>query len=360
MKGLELPITGTKVKGLSKKFDINSPSGRKAYFQAKVGDEIKHIKQYLDGGNTFIAYMLGKKGSGKGTYSKLFTEVFGEDKIATVSVGDLVRSIDDWDSFIKTDKYKRMKRYYRGFMSFEEAVDALRGRSTSKLLPSEFILALLKAHIDELKGKSIFVDGLPREDDQVSYSLYFRDLIAYRDDPDLFVLIDIPESVIDARIKTRVVCPKCSLSRNLKLLPTKNVGYDKKTKKFYLMCDNPECVGNGKEVMVGKEGDEKGIGPIKQRLDKDEKILKTAFSLYGVPKVLLRNHVPATEAIKLFDSYEITPEFNFHVDSEEKVKVSESPWTVKDDNGVESNSLMAAPVVVALIKQLEEILTEEV
>ena len=227
MKNLEFPIIGTKIDGINKKFDINSPDGRKAYFEAKAGDEIKHIKQYLDSGRTFVAYLLGKKGSGKGTYSKLFTEIFGEEKIATVSVGDLIRSIDNWKDFEKTDKYKRMKKYYRGFMSFEESVDALLGRSTSKLLPSEFVLALLKAHIDELKGKSIFIDGLPREDDQVSYSLYFRDLIAYRDDPDFFILIDIPEEVIDARIKTRLICPKCHLSRNLKLLPTKNVGYNK-------------------------------------------------------------------------------------------------------------------------------------
>ncbi len=355
MKNLEFPVFGTKVIGLDKKFDINSPSGRRVYFEAKAGDEIKHIREYLKN-STFIAYMLGKKGSGKGTYSKLFTEVFGEDKIETVSVGDLVRSIDDWDGFQKTEKYRKMKRYYRGFMSFEEAVDALRGRSTSKLLPTEFILALLKAHIDELPGKSLFIDGLPREDDQVSYSLYFRDLIAYRDDPDFFVLIDIPESVIDARIKTRVVCPLCHLSRNPRLLPTKNVGYDKKSRTFYLMCDNQECTGDGKEILVGKEGDEKGIEPIRERLDKDEKILRSAFSLYGVPKVLLRNHVPVSDTKKYFDDYEITPEFNFVIDKNEKIKTAEKPWTVKDDNGVECNSLMAAPVVVALIKQVAQVL----
>ena len=356
MRGLEFPVYGTKVKGLNKKFDINSPDGRKDYFEAKAGDEIKHISEYLNSGNTFVAYLLGKKGSGKGTYSKLFTEIFGEEKIATVSVGDLVRSIDDWENFEKTDKYKRVKKYYRGFMSFEESVDALRGRSTSKLLPSEFILALLKAHIDELKGKSIFIDGLPRENDQVSYSLYFRDLIAYREDPDLFVLIDIPELVIDARIKTRLVCPLCHLSRNLKLLPTKNIRYDKVSRKFYLMCDNRECRGCGTEKLIGKEGDEKGIEPIRERLEKDENILRSAFSLYGVPKVLLRNHVPVIEAKKLFDDYEITPEFDFTIGKDGKIKVIEKPWSVKDDNGIECNSLMAAPVVVAMLKQVADIL----
>jgi len=353
MKNLEFPITGTKIEGLDKKFDINSPAGRKEYFEAKVGDEIKQIKKYLSE-RTFIAYLLGKKNSGKGTYSKLFTEIFGEDKVATVSVGDLIREIDDWDSFKKTPKYERMKKYYRGYVSFDDAVDSLLGRSQSKLLPTEFILALLKAHIDDLQGKSIFIDGLPRDMDQVSYSLYFRDLVQYRDDPDLFVLIDIPESVIDERIKYRVICPKCQTSRNLKLLITSRVGYDQKNKKFHLECDNPNCSG---AIMVGKQGDDQGIEPIRDRLNKDEEILRKAFELHGIPKILLRNHVAVSEAEKYFDDYEITPEFVLSWDeSTKKVKVTEKSWTVKDDNGVESFSLMSAPVVVALIKQLVEVL----
>ena len=79
MKGLEFPIIGTKIKGVGKKFDLSSPSGRKKYFKVKVGDEIVHLKKFLEK-NTFIAYFIGKKNSGKGTYSKLFTEIFGEEK----------------------------------------------------------------------------------------------------------------------------------------------------------------------------------------------------------------------------------------------------------------------------------------
>lgn len=360
MKGLEFPITGTKVEGLTTKFDLNSPEGREKYFQTKVPDEIEHIKNYLQE-RTFIAYMLGKKGSGKGTYSKLFTEAVGADKVATVSVGDLIREIDDWENFKKTLRYERMKKYYRGFISFDEAIAAHLSRSTEKLLPTEFILALLKAHIDDLKGKAIFVDGLPRDLDQVSYSLYFRDLINYRDDPDLFVMIDIPESVIDARIKTRVVCPICHTSRNQKLLVTSKIEYDKDKKEFFLICDNPDCPGNGKERMLRKEGDEKGIDPIRTRLNKDEEILKKAFSLHGIPKVLLRNHVPVAESDTYFDPYEITPEYVLkYNEKENKVEVEEKPWTVKDDNGVESYSLLAYPVALTMIKQIAEVLEFEV
>lgn len=355
MKGLEFPVIGTKTKRVTKKFDINSPKGRKEYFEAKVGDEIKQIKRYLKD-KTFICYLLGKKNSGKGTYSKMFTEIFGEDKVATVSVGDLVRNThSNWDEFKKSEDYKELKRIYRGYISFDDAVDALLGRSTSKLLPTEFILALLKLNIKKLEGKSIFIDGLPREMDQVSYSLYFRDLINYRDDPDFFVLIDIPESVIDERIKFRRICPECQTSRSLKLLPTSKIGFDEKTKEFFLNCDNPNCTG---PKMIAKEGDNLGIEPIRDRLEKDEEILKKAFNLHGIAKVLLRNHVPLTETKKYFDDYEITPEFVFKYDKKtKKVKVEEKPWTVKDDNGVECNSLMAAPVVVALLKQFPEALS---
>jgi adenylate kinase family enzyme len=352
MKGLEFPIIGTKVKGLKKDFDIDSPKGRKAYFEAKVGDEIKHIKKYLDK-NTFVGYLLGKKQAGKGTYTKLITEIFGTDKIAHVSVGDLVREMDDWKKFRKTDKFARMKSYYRGYTSWDDAVDAHLGRSTSKLLPTEFILALLKAHIDDLAGKAIFIDGLPRDMDQVSYSLYFRDLINYRDDPDLFVLIDIPETVIAERMKYRLVCPKCHTSRNLKLLPTSKVGYDKKTKEFYLMCDNTSCTG---PRMVRKEGDEKGLKAIRERLDRDEKLIRQAFDLYGVPKILIRNHVPVSVGKKEFDTYEITPKFDFKLTKNGKIKTVETPWVVKDDNGVDSYSLMAPAAVIGFVKQLYEVL----
>lgn len=357
MKNLEFPIIGTKTKGVSEKFDINSPAGRKKYFQAKVGTEIVQIKKYLKRGNTFVAYMLGKKNSGKGTYTKIITEIFGEDKIAHISVGDLIREIDDWKAFTKTKRHERAKKYYRGYISWDEAVDAHLGRSQTKLLPDEFILALLKAHIDDLSGKCLFIDGLPRNLDQVSYSLYFRDLINYREDPDIFVLIDIPESVIEERMKTRVVCPICHIPRTKKLLITSIIDYDPSTKEFHLICDNPDCSGKGKTRLVGKQGDEAGLESVRGRLNSDEDLLRKAFGLHGVPKILLRNHIPLDVVAKKFDAYEITPEYVFSWNEKQKrVDVTEKPWTVKDDNGVKCNSLLAAAVVTAFIKQLPEAL----
>lgn len=352
MKNLEFPIIGTKKQGVTKRFDIYSPEGRKEYFAAKVGDEIKHLREYMDN-NTFVAYMIGKKNSGKGTYTKLLSEIFGKDKIEHVSVGDIVREMHaGWEEFKKDKEYERLKKLYRGKISFEDAENAFLGRSQDKLLPTEFILTLLKHKIDSLPRKSIFIDGLPRELDQISYALYFRDLAGYRDDPDIFILIDIAEEIISERIKYRAICPKCNSSKNTKLNITSKIEYDLEKREFVMYCDNPDCEGG---PLVPKEGDELGIEPIRGRLMKDEDVMREVFGLYGIPKVLLRNHIPVDQAKNLFDDYEITPQFNFKWnENEKKVEITESPWVIKDDNGVDSHSLMPTAVVVALIKQLAD------
>jgi len=160
----------------------------------------------------------------------------------------------------------------------------------------------------------------------------------------------VPTAVINERIKSRVVCPFCQTSRNLKLLPTKKVGYNKKNKKFQLACDNPNCNGS---IMVTKEGDELGTKPIKERLKKDEILIKRALSLQGVPKILIRNSVPIDKVKEFVDEYEITPEYSYAWnEKEKKVETVKKPWEFLDDQKVLSNSLMPPPVVVSLIKQL--------
>jgi len=321
---------------------------------AKAGEEIKFLKEYFSN-NTFIAYFLGKKNSGKGTYSKLMKEIFGEDKIGHISVGDIVRDAHTAmeDESKRNDIVEYLKNNYRGYISVDDAISALLGRDTKTLLPTEFILALVKREIDSMPKKSLFIDGFPREMDQVSYALYFRNLIDYRQDPDIFIAIDIPESVLDERMKTRVICPICHTPRSLKLLATKKVGYDSEKKEFYLICDDPKCGG---ARMVGKEGDNLGIETIRERLELDQKLIEKVFSLHGVPKILLRNSIPIEKAKDLVDDYEITPEFYYELQSDGQVQTKEKSWTIKDDEGREAYSLMAPVVAVSLIKQLAKIL----
>ncbi len=362
MKDLDFPVFKTK-SDVYKKFDLTDAKQRQEYFEYKVGPEIKKLREYLKK-NTFIAYLMGKKSSGKGTYAKMLAEVVAPDRIAHFSIGDMIRSFDEiiGDPAKRKEIEEFLKSNYRGFLSLEDIMKSWDARSTKTLLPTELILALAKREISKLGRKAIFIDGFPRDIDQVSYSLFFRDLIDYRQDPDVFILIDVPSFVIDERIKYRVICPLCNTSRNLKLLATKNVEYDESDKKFHLICDNSACPSASLRTskgsrMVTKEGDEQGIAPIKERLDKDEMLIKEAYKLQGIPKVLLRNAIPAEKTKDVTDDYEITPEYVYNYDEKEKkIVVSERPWEVNDDEGVSSNSLMPPPVVVSLIKQLVKVL----
>jgi len=370
------PIFKTKTKGVNRKFDLAVPKEREAYFNLKSGKEIKKLRAYLKK-NTFIAYLMGKKNSGKGTYAKMFSEVVSPERVDHFSLGDAVRALDKElaDPKKKKELVSFLEQNYRGWLSLEEIIKSLEKRSTKTLLPTELVLALFKREIAKREKKAIFIDGFPRDIDQISYSLFFRDLVDYRQDPDIFILINVPTAVIDERIKWRRVCPVCQTSRNLKLLPTSKVGYDSKKKEFYLLCDNPACKG---AKMAGKEGDEFGIAPIKERLQKDEKLIQQADSLYGIPKVYLRNSIPAKEAKKYVDDYEITPEYSYQLLEKTKkvylvrdygerrkiqrerisngVEIKEKPWVIKDDEGMESVSLLAAPVVVSLIRQMAKVL----
>ncbi len=353
---MEFPIFKTKIKGLTEKFDLTNPKERRRYFELKAGKEIAKIKDYFRKGNTFIAYLLGKKNSGKGTYSKMFAEIVDSQKIEHLSVGDMIRGVDQE---LKNKKKKKeltifLEKNYRGGHSTKEITSLLTKRSTKTLLPTELILALLKREIGKKEKKTIFIDGFPRDLDQINFTLFFRDLIGYRDDPDFFVLIDVPERIIDERIKYRRVCPLCQTSRNLKLLPSSKIGYFQKKKEFYLICDNPNCQEN---KMIAKEGDEKGIKPIKKRLKKDEELISQALSLYGVSKVLLRNSIPRRLAGQYIDDYEITPEYYYQWNEKEKKAIIKTkPWLVLDNENQANYSLLPPPVVVSLIKQVSDIL----
>lgn len=333
----------------------------------KAGEEIKKLRQYLEN-HSFIVYLLGKKNSGKGTYAKMFAEIVASEKIFHFSIGDMIRRVDNElkDKEKKAQLIEFLKKNYRGWVSIDDIISMLESRNTKKLLPTELILTLTKREIAKQKGKVIFIDGFPRELDQIAFSLFFRDLIGYRDDPDFFILIDLPEKVIDERIKYRRICPICQTSGNLKLMPSSKIGYksstfcDKKVldkekeKEFFLLCDNPKCRG---AEMIQKEGDEFGMESIKERLNLDAKLMEKAFSLYGIPKILLRNSIPIEQAKDLVDDYEITPEYCYKWDEKEKkVNVIKKPWIIKDDQGVDSYSLMPPPVVLSLIHQMTEVL----
>ena len=85
--------------------------------------------------------------------------------------------------------------------------------------------------------------------------------------------------------------------------------------------------------MVQKEGDEHGIAPIKERLEKDEMLMKQVYKMHGIKKVLLRNSIPVEKVKDFADDYEITPEFTYSFEND-KVLTHEKPWDVADDEGI--------------------------
>lgn len=354
MKNVEFPLLETKMDD-EEEFNLSQVEKRKEYFRFKAGEAIEDINDFLEDG-TFVIYLLGKKSAGKGTYAKMVAEALGPEQTDHFSIGDMIRKVDKQleDEKEREELIEFLEDNYRGWLDLEEVIARLEGRSTESLLPTPLILTLVKREIAQRGRQALFIDGFPRNMDQITYSLFFRDLIGYREDVDIFTLIDVPESVIDERIKWRRVCPQCQTSRNLKLFPTSEVGYDKEEEEFYLMCDNPDCSG---ARMEPKEGDEKGIEPIKDRLEKDEELIEQAFDLYGIPKILLRNAVPVDKAEEHVADYEVTPEYVYNWNEEtEEVEVEEKKWVIEDDKGRKSYSLLAAPVVVSFLRQLAEIL----
>ena len=348
MMDKNFPIFKTKIPGDKKVFDLDDPVDRRKYFEHKADAEIEKLRDYLRK-NTFVGFLIGQKGSGKGTYAKMFAEAVGPEYIEHISIGDIVRAIDA--EFKKKDFLDFLKANYRGPVSLNDIMKSLTNRSTRILLPTELILILVEREILKLGRKAVFIDGFPRNLDQISYSLYFRALIGYRDDPDFFVFIDVPESVIDERMKYRVICPKCQTSRNIKLLATKEIGFDKKNKKFYLICDEDQS------RMMTKEGDELGIEAIRDRIEADEKVAENLMKMQGVAKIFLRNSLPIETAKKYTDDYEITLAYNYEFDNQaNQVRIIKEPWSIKDNNGILSYSLLAPPVVVALIKQIVKVL----
>jgi len=344
--------------GEARKFNLTDSKEREAYFYHKAGEEIEKLKSHIKE-NTFIVYLLGKKNSGKGTYSKMLAELLGADTLSHFSVGDMIRAVSKeiQDPAKKIGLEMYLKKNYRGWTPLEDLIAAIEGRDTKTLLPTELILALVKREIAKRPRKTLFIDGFPRDMDQVSYSLFFRDLVGFRDDADVMAFIDVPTSVIEERIKYRRICPICNTSRNTKLFPTARVGYDDKLEEFYLVCDNPDCSGRDRQKMVGKEGDELGIEPIKERLAIDQKLMEKAMTLHGIPKIYLRNSIPVDVAKDYVDDYELTMSYGYDYDAAaRKVNVIQKTWTVNDDQGVASYSLQAPAVAVSLIKQLAKAL----
>lgn len=356
---MDFPIFNSKSLSDGNIYDLGDAVSRKRYFEAKLGSKIDAVKEYLDTGGGFIGYLLAKKQAGKGTYSKMIEEILGPERYAHISAGDLVRKYHKLLENPETDPtlYSKLKKEYRGFISLDDAIKALLSRTQDKVsVPSELMLALLKIEIDSLNKPALFIDGLPRTIDQVSYSLFFRQLVNYKDSPDFFVLIDVPEEIIDARMKGRFVCPLCATSKNMYFNPSRFIRFFENHKPpYYFLCDNSLCTGFGKQELVSKEGDAAGKSSIAERLKQDQELMEMAFSLHGIPKILLRSTVDYDKRTEYLEDYEVQKSYFYHVTNGEVITQLQ-PWVFNDDDGKKVVTMYAATYVVNLFSQIYDIL----
>ena len=356
---MEYPLFNSKALSDGNVYDLTDSVGRLKYFHAKLGDKIPQLKEFLDK-NSFVGFMLAKKLAGKGTYAKMVEDVLGSERFAHISVGDVTRNtgavLDD--SIKSRELIAYLENNYRGTLSLSDALDAFKNRSQDKIsVPTDFILCLLKKEIASMNKKALFIDGLPRNMDQISASLYFRDLINYRDDPDFFVLIEAPLEILDTRMLYRTICPDCHTSRNILFTPTTFVKYDETTNQYYLVCDNKECSGYGKSRFITKVGDDQGIKSIEARLKDDQQLMDVASQLQGIPKILLRSSYPVDVANQYLEDYEIQPKLVYSHDAH-GVHISKENWVITDDYGVKSYTIYAAVYIVNLLTQIHKIIFE--
>ena len=138
MKDIQFPLFKTKNEEITQAFNLEDPVGRREDFEAKAGEEITKIREFLEG-NTFIAILLGKKNSGKGTYTKLFIDAVGSERVAHLSIGDIVRDVhtDLSSPNKKQELTDYLKNRYRGFIAIDKIKAALEGsKYFRKVTPS--------------------------------------------------------------------------------------------------------------------------------------------------------------------------------------------------------------------------------
>ena len=337
--------------------DLTIISDRKEYFRLKASKEIASLQKFFKN-NTFISYVLAPNMAGKSTHINMLAEALGDTTpFQQVIVGDLVRNADEEfrAKGKKSNVYKYFQKYYRGYVSIDDLFQTLIDRKRSTLLPTELILNLIKMEIDRIGHKTIFIDGFPRNLDQISYSLFFKELINYRNDPDCFLSFYLPIGLIDARIKSRVVCPKCAKSRNTRFIPTEFVAFDPKTKETFLQCDNPECK---RERMIVKEGDALGTQTIADRVVVDLELMEKVKTIHGIPQINVYNAVPVKDAPKYVEDYELTLDNTYTAQKDGTIKRTTKPF-IFTDHGVDYHSLLPAQITLQLIKQLAEIYGEK-
>lgn len=322
------------------------------YFKRKLGVKLDQFVKQVDKGE-FVLFFLAKKQAGKGTYSKLLLDI-SNNKIVHISVGDLVRDAEARANNPEKRKelLEDLKTYYKGEDKIEDVADMFANQQKDpKLKSTEAIMALIEKAVKDNQGRPVIVDGFPRALDQVALSIKMREDFEKAGTPAAFVEIDCPDEVLAQRYIHRRSCPTCQTPRNIKLLLTEDVEYDKDNDEFHLICDNPTCKGKGIR-MEQKQGDNLGPEAIRERQKDTVEIMDKVRDEAGDAHITVHNSVPIVEATEE-DMEDFTEEADLRWDPEkEQVVRIFKPMKVSDDKKREAYSRWPEAVVVEMVDKL--------
>ena len=331
----------------------NQKQRREEFFQKRVGNKLKSLKDYL-GRKEFVAFFLAKKQAGKGTYAKILSELTN-DKIVHVAVGDLVREAEKKvkDKKTRPEFIKNLKKYYKGDKSLDKVAEEFANQTKSlQLLPTDVVMALIEQAIEKNRGHAIILDGFPRSVEQVAMAAKMQADFGKRGLPSLFVEVNCPREVLKARNVHRRACPICQDPKNIKLLVTDKIEYDKKTGEFHLVCDRPECKG---ARMVAKQGDIEGMKKREFLQRQVDDVIGEIKNKMPHAHIAIHNSIPVDEAKASHDMTDFTEEAELSWNPTNKeVTKKFKPMIVKDDQGRDAYSRWPEPVVVELIDKLTD------
>ncbi|MBU1110292.1 hypothetical protein KKB83_01615, partial [Patescibacteria group bacterium] len=194
-------------------------------------------------------------------------------KFVNISLGQVVRNLQ---SEIEINEQQVIKKWNK------EIVESLKSCSVKQLPPLGTTKALFDNLSDSLpEGKSVLLDGLPREIDQVPMVTDKSARLGREGYNVIVLVIDLADDILDARIEARRICPKCGFVDGTLTPIINTVEHDSGDNKFYLVC--PKC----QVRMVRKKGDQLSK-EIYERREKTEKTMR-----------LLREQLPPEQLIYL-------------------------------------------------------------
>jgi len=326
----------------------------KQFFIERIPKEVKKLTAFIKR-KPIVIFMLGKKLSGKSTYAAHLSEAT-DGGFSFYSVGDMMRDIESVANtkFGASLLYKSLRELNINKTKVDNFLEDVKRIDQKKLYPTDIVYYFLKLMLDTAiekdSRKSLIIDGFPRSIEQIEYALKLARFYQKAGMEWFFVEINCPNSVLEARISGRRFCPKCNSSKNIKLLLTKDVGYDESTKEFYLLCDTPSC----KRVrMIRKPGDELGIKVLEERNKETEAMIEECKKrISPLRYIIVYNSLPVEEASS-YNEEDFTKEAKLKWNAKDKkVEIEYIPWIVKDDNGKECYSRYSEPVAADLIKEL--------